>query len=92
MIDHFLALLRDKGYICKKWCYTHKSVNAISGECSIRIHYNINDDAWSVGTTLTHPIQGKNTTWRNHLTSDDVCKIILYEREHIGKKVSRVFL
>jgi len=36
-------------------------------------------------TTLKHPQQGKTVLWRNHMTPDEVKRVIMYPREHTGK-------
>lgn len=90
-INSFISLLRDKGYVVTRWDYKKKFVEATIGMYAVRVHFNTNDLMWSVATTLDHPVMGKNTTWRNFLTSDEVRRVILNEREHIGKPVSRVW-
>jgi hypothetical protein len=86
-IDLILNTARDAGYIPRYWNYAKRYFEMVSGDCTMRGHWNIHDNAWSVCTKIKHPKMGEQSMWRNYLTIQDVISVVLYAREHIGKQV-----
>lgn len=86
-VDLIVNTARDAGYIPKRWNYKQRSFALIAGDCLIKGHWNIHDNAWSVCTTLKHPKYGERPMWRNFLTLEEVIKVVIYPREHISKQV-----
>jgi hypothetical protein len=84
-IDSFRLLAKDAGYTYIVWKYDRNELFLKSAVCDMKCHWNTNDEAWSVRTTLKHPRLGESELWRNFLTEDDVKRVIMNPREHIGK-------
>ena len=84
-IDEFRLLAKDGAWTKIVWHYDRNQIYLFGAEVDLKAHWNVNDDAWSVMTTLKHPQQGKTVLWRNHMTPDEVKRVIMYPREHTGK-------
>jgi hypothetical protein len=83
------GIIGDNGTILKSFSIPKCYYNLMFGDLEIRVHWNKNNDGFSVGTTLIHPTQGKNQLWRNYCSLDDVRKILVNPREHIGLPYKR---
>lgn len=84
------GLCGDNGIKIKSFSIPQAWYNLELGELQIRIHWNTNNDGFSVGTTLIHPTKGKNQLWRNYCSLDDVRRILINPREHTGLPTKRV--
>ena len=84
-IDEFRLLAQDGAWTKIVWQYDRNQIFLVGAEVDLKAHWNTNDGAWSVKTTLKHPRLGTTELWRNHLTSDEVKRVIMYPREHTGK-------
>lgn len=85
-IDNIIGVAKDVGYTTCCWDYGKKKFWFISGGCHIQGHWNIYDNAFSVRTKLKHPNKGYTELWRNHLTLEDVIRIVMNPREHVNKQ------
>ena len=90
VFDAIQGICGDNGIIMKSWSITKAFYNLEWAELSIRIHWNKSNEGFSVGTKLNHPVQKVSTLWRNYCTLEDVKRILLNPREHIGLPTQRV--
>lgn len=84
-IDEFRLLAEGGAWTKVVWQYDKNQIYLFGAEVDLKAHWNINDDAWSVRTVLKHPRLGNTELWRNHMTSDEVKRVIMCPREHTGK-------
>ena len=83
-------LSSDSGLILKYWSKKEMWYEMQLGEIQIRVHWNKNNDGFSIRTRIDHPTQGKSELWRNYATLAHVKQILINPRAHTGLPTQRI--